>query len=362
MPWSWQLPEWPKFSYDPGAIAALEKQFLVNLGSSAAFIKTLDAQEHHQFIVEMMSIEGEESAKIEGEILDRSSLQSSIKKQFGLNTPLKRETRKEADMAKLLYDVYNTFDKPLDHATLWSWHSILFDHSSKVEERGGYRTHPEPMQIVSGRYDDQTVFFEAPPSSRIFKEMEKFVAWFNSSTEAHSILARAAVVHLYFETIHPFEDGNGRIGRALVEKVLSQGAGKPILIALSNILEKRRKEYYQALEKCNCSLQIDEWLKFFGNAIVEAQQEAMKLLHFLIGKAKLLTRLAGQLNSRQEKTLLRIFAEGPSGFKGGLSAENYIAITKTTRSTATRDLADLVEKGALFKTGELRHTRYWPNL
>jgi Fic family protein len=128
------------------------------------------------------------------------------------------------------------------------------------------------------------------------------------------------------------------------------------------MLEKRKKEYYAALEKCNRSLEVEQWVEFFGSIIIEAHKESMSLLTFLIEKSKTLNALSGQINPRQAKVLLRMFAEGPSGFKGGLSAENYIAMTKTTRSTATRDLTDLIKKGALVKTGKLRHTRYQLNL
>lgn len=178
----------------------------------------------------------------------------------------------------------------------------------------------------------------------------------------NSFLERAAIAHVYFESIHPFEDGNGRIGRVLVEKVLSQGVGRPVLIAVSKMLEKRKKEYYAELEQCNRTLDVQHWLEFFSSVILQAHEESMGLLRFLIQKSKLLNALSNQINPRQMKVLLRMFAEGPGGFQGGLSAEKYITITKTTRATATRDLTDLVAKGALIKTGELRHTRYWLNI
>lgn len=140
---------------------------------------------------------------------------------------------------------------------------------------------------------------------------------------------------------------------------MSQESGQPILIAVSKILEKRKKEYYSALERCNKTLKVDHFVEFFADVVLQAQKESIRLLYFLIEKSKIMSALSGQLNPRQEKVMLRLFAEGLSGFKGGLSAENYIAITKTSRATATRDLSDLVEKEALKKTGELRHTRYW---
>lgn len=203
------------------------------------------------------------------------------------------------------------------------------------------------------------VFYEAPPSKAILREMNRYIDWFNSTNSPLNILGRAAIAHLYFESIHPFEDGNGRIGRVLVEKILSQGFEKPILIAVSKILEKRKKEYYSTLESCNRTLDVQPWVEFFANALLEGQNESMQLLLFVIQKSKIMTRLSGRLNERQEKVLLRMFSEGINGFKGGLSAENYIAITKASGATATRDLLDLVQKEALSKTGELRHTRYW---
>lgn len=361
MLWNWQLPDWPHFKFDTQGIAPQERQFLLQIGSGSAFLTQVQREDYNQFLVEILTSEGIESSKIEGEILDRQSLQSSIKRHFGLYTHTHQASDKEAHMAALLCHVYDTFQQPLSHAMLWEWHASLFDKFTSIEV-GHYRTHQEPMQIVSHRYDDPKIFFEAPPSAQIYAEMDQFIIWFNSSKPFECILARAAVTHVYFESIHPFEDGNGRIGRALVEKFLSQALGRPILIAISKVFERRKKEYYAALERCNRSLEIDAWLIFFADVVLEAQNDSMILLKFLIEKSKMITRLTGQLNPRQEKVLLRMFAEGPSGFKGGLSADNYIAITKTSRATATRDLSDLVQKEALTKTGELRHTRYWLHL
>jgi Fic family protein len=362
MSWNWELPNWPKFNYDPSRISQLERQFLLGIGSASAYLKTIGEQEYHYFIVEILSLEGLESSKIEGEILDRESLQSSIKQHFGLQTPEKQGTNPESGMAELLCDVYETYNQPLTHEMLWRWHAMLFKNSSNITDCGKYRTHLEPMQIVSNRYDNPKIFFEAPPTTKVLNEMSMFIDWFNSTNTSGSILGRAAIAHIYFESIHPFQDGNGRIGRVIIEKILSQGVGRPILIAVSKMLEKRKKEYYAALETCNRSLEAHHWVEFFSHVILQAYEESMGLLYFLIEKSKILNTFSEKINPRQMKALLRMFEEGPNGFKGGLSAENYIAITKTTRATATRDLTDLVEKGVLIKTGELRHTRYHLNL
>lgn len=362
MRWNWELPNWPHFTYDPKTIAQKERQFLLNMGKSFGFLKNIGEQEYKQFAVETLSTEGLESSRIEGEYLDRESLQSSIKKHFGLNPGHKKEHHKESQMATLLFDVYGSYNQQLTHEMLYYWHSKLFNEHSPIDDRGIYRTHSEPMQIISHRYDTPKIFFEAPPSAKVPHEMAAFVDWFNSSRSSESILARAAIAHVYFESIHPFEDGNGRIGRLLVEKILSQGVERPVLIAVSKVLEKRKKEYYAALERCNKTLEVQHWVEFFADVVLQAQEESMNLLYFLIEKAKMLTKLSGQLNERQEKVLLRMFAEGLNGFKGGLSAENYLAITKTSRATATRDLNDLIQKEALVKAGELRHTRYSLNI
>lgn len=354
MPWNWQLPKWPHFQYDPKRIAEKEKQFLLKAGSSSAFLKKIEQLDEQQFVIEILSSEGQESSKIEGEILDRESLQSSIKRHFGLNTSIKPKHKKEEGVADLLYMVYQTYDKPLTHSMLWEWHKKLFPDSTK------YRDHEEAMQVVSGRLDKHHVFFEAPPSKQMHSEMQRYIDWFNAPTQG--VLGKTAIAHLYFENIHPFEDGNGRIGRALVEKSLSQAVGRPILIAVSKVLEKRKKEYYKELGACNRSLDANAWVEFFADCILQAQEESLHLLNFIIEKSRLLTKLGSKLNERQEKALLRMFREGPQGFQGGLSADKYIAITGASRATATRDLTDLVELGALTKTGALRHTRYWLNI
>jgi len=362
MPWNWQLPQWPQFHYDANTLAETERQFLMGTGNAFAYLKSLGNKECNRFIVEILCVEGLESARIEGETLDRESLQSSIKQHFGLAKKEHLRADKESGMAELLLSVYETFQKPLTREMLFAWHAMLFNDSSHIFGVGKYRVHTEPMQIVSNRYGSPVVFFEAPPSDKVVAEMEAFIDWFNKPCPASSILERAAIAHLYFESIHPFEDGNGRIGRILVEKVLSQGVGRPVLIAISKVLEDKKKAYYSELEKCNRTLHAQDWVDYFAQAILQAQKESVNLLYFLIKKSKMLIALSGQINPRQEKALLRMFAEGPAGFRGGLSAENYISITGASRATATRDLIDLVHKKALLKTGELRHTRYWLNL
>jgi Fic family protein len=192
--------------------------------------------------------------------------------------------------------------------------------------------------------------------------MQRFIAWFNSTRPGNAeplpALTRAGIAHLYFECIHPFEDGNGRIGRALAEKSLAQSLGQPTLTALAATILARRRSYYEALEAANKQNEITAWLAWFAGVAMEGQRRTTALVEFLIDKTKLLDRLRGQLNQRQEKALLRMLREGPDGFVGGLSAGKYTTITGASPATATRDLVELVAMRALIRTGERKHTRY----
>ena len=262
----------------------------------------------------------------------------------------------------MMADVYLHFADALSHRTLFSWHRMVMSGERRVETIGAYRKHADAMQIVSNRADRPKVHFEAPPSAQVKAEMDGFTAWFNATSPKGKTplpaLARAGIAHLYFESIHPFEDGNGRIGRALCEKAMAQNLGQPSLIALAYTIERRRKDYYDSLEAGNKSNDVTGWLLYFATSILEAQRVTLARVEFSVAKAKFYDRFRGQFNERQEKAVARMFREGIDGFKGGLSAENYISISKASRATASRDLADLVAKGALTRTGELRHARY----
>lgn len=172
------------------------------------------------------------------------------------------------------------------------------------------------------------------------------------------MLTRAGVCHLYFVSIHPLEDGNGHMGWALSKKSLAEGLGCAILISLSTAIHRNRKAYYDMLERSNRRNEITDWLVHFAETILDAQAETQRWVEFLIKKTRMLDRLRGRLNERQEKAVLRMTREGPNGFRGGLSTENYLAITGTSRATATRDLMDLVEKGVLACSRRLKGTRY----
>lgn len=366
MKWNWQHENWPEFTFDSAALAALEAKFLTASGVLLGTCKHLDGGELKALTVELMSEEALKTSEIEGEFLNRDSLQSSIRRQFGLQTDDRKVPLAEQGIAEMMMQVYQTWAELLTDETLFRWHAMLTQGRRDLTDIGCYRTSFEQMQVVSGSVDRRKVHFEAPPSKVVPQEMKAFDSWFNRTAPGGKqplpALTRAGIAHLYFVSVHPFEDGNGRIGRAIAEKSLAQNLQRPTLIALAHTIEAKRKAYYAALERINQHLEITDWLVYFAQTVLDAQEYTIRCVEFLIQKARLYDRLAGALNERQQKVLARMFKEGLSGFKGGLSAENYIRITKTSASTATRDLQDLVAKGALRRTGELKQTRYHLNL
>jgi Fic family protein len=362
MQWNWQQPDWPDFSWEQARLLRAEALFLVEAGEYAGTAKHLGDEDREQLTVEAMSTEALTTSEIEGEILDRSSVQSSIRRQLGLATDHRKVGAAEQGVSEMMVDLHHTCAEPLSHDMLFRWHRMLTTGRRDLKEVGSYRTHIEPMQVVSGAIYNPKVHFEAPPSASVPAEMSRFIDWFNRSAPGNAeplpALTRAGIAHLYFICIHAFEDGNGRICRALAEKVLAQNLGHPTLTALAATILAKRNTYYGVLEANNKHQEITSWLRWFAATAIEAQRRSIALVDFLIDKTRLLDRLRDQLNERQKKALLRMLREGPKGFEGGLSAGKYASITGASPATATRDLADLVAKHALVRSGEQRHTRY----
>jgi len=365
MPWNWTQPDWPNFRYDGSALQSLEQQFLLSSGEVIGAVRHINPQQRDLLRIELLSDEAIKTSAIEGETLDRLSVQSSLRRQLGLDTNRRSVQPREHGIAEMMIDVYGTYASSLDDATLFRWHQMLMQGNRHLETIGAYRTHTDAMQIVSGQLERPTIHFEAPPSEQVPGETGRFIAWFNETAPNGSsplpALTRAGLSHVWFESIHPFEDGNGRLGRALAEKAFAQSLGQPSLILLSFTVEQSRKAYYEQLEKHQRTLDVTGWLVWFAETVLAAQQLTLQRVRFYIAKAHFYDRFRGALSPRQEKVVARLFEAGPDGFVAGLSADNYLAITKTSRATATRDLHDMVDKGALTRSGQLRFTRYGLN-
>jgi Fic family protein len=236
MTWNWQQPDWPNFTWDKARLALAEQQFLVGGGVLLGTAKHLGEEERTQFTVEAMSTEALTTSEIEGEILDRASVQSSIQRQLGLAADNRRVAPREQGIAEMMVDLYRTFSAPLSEEMIFGWHRMLMSGRRDITDIGRYRTTDEPMQVVSGAISAPKIHFRAPPSERVLCEMTRFLDWFKRSapggTEPLPALTRAGTTHLYFESIHPFEDGNGRIGRAVAQKVpvIEQGIETAVLM------------------------------------------------------------------------------------------------------------------------------------
>lgn len=363
MAYNWQLPDWPRFTYDTSSADDLLFDYARRMGRISGILESLPTDLRTETLLEIIVSEALKTSEIEGEYLSRKDVMSSVKRNLGISVDSTHVADKRAEgVAELMVTVRRHFSAPLSEEMLFEWHSMLLRGSAGINV-GLWRTHKEPMQVISGAMGKEKVHFEAPPSERIPGEMERFIAWFNetapgASREIRNPPVRSAIAHVYFESIHPFEDGNGRIGRALSEKALSQGAGVPVLLSLSRVIEEKKNTYYTALQEAQRSNDLTRWIAYFVKVIVEAQSYAEMLINFTLDKTRFFDRFHTQLNARQMKVVRRMMEEVPGGFEGGMTAKKYMAIAKTSKATATRDLQELLEKKALVVTGGGRSTRY----
>ena len=254
MIYNWQKPEWTNFTYSLENVEDLLFDYMSRVGQLEGYLEGLDRDEQLETVIQTMVAEAIKSSEIEGEYLEREDVKSSVRNNLGLNVPKEVVSDQRATgMAALLTDVRETFLEPLTQEKLFAWHSSLMMGANDVLV-GAWRTHEEPMQVISGALGKQKVHFEAPPSSIVPNEMEQFLQWFNDTGPSGKApikkpIVRSAIAHLYFESIHPFEDGNGRLGRCISEKALSQYVNRPILMSLSRGIEVDKRAYYPILLK-----------------------------------------------------------------------------------------------------------------
>lgn len=363
--YNWQQSDWPNFRYDISLIqdklfAIAEKTGLLN-----GMVSHLTADLKTEAMINLMVEEAVKTSEIEGEYISRPDIRSSIKNKLGLHSDrIQVHDKRATGLAGLMLDVRNTFQQPLTEEKLFDWHLMLLSASPNPNLRVGcWRIHEEPMQEVSGRHGKWKVHYEAPPSATVAKEMEKFIQWFNNTAPGakqaiNFFPIRSAIAHLYFESIHPFEDGNGRIGRAIAEKALSQGMGYPAILSLSQAIEANKNAYYAALNHASESNEITAWLDYFVNTLWAAQTNVEQQINFILKKSTFFDTFEAKLNTRQLKVMQRMYQAGLKGFEGGMSAKKYMAITGISKATATRDLQELQSLGVLRKIGEGSAVRY----
>ncbi|SDE91077.1 Fic family protein [Mucilaginibacter pineti] len=365
--YNWQLPEWPNFVYEVQEIQPLILAFAQETGEVSGVIQGLSDDLKQETLLQLMLSEAVKTSEIEGEYISREDVMSSIRNNLGLNeTLINVKDQRAGGVAQLMLEVRKSFDQPLSLDMLKAWHDMLMTGARNVNP-GEWRIGAEPMQIISGAYGREVVHYEAPPSSDVPKEMERFVQWYNKATfplkgEVAEAVLKSAVSHLYFESIHPFEDGNGRVGRAIAEKALSQSIGRPVMLSLSKIIEHDKAAYYAALKEAQRSLDITAWINYFASVILEAQRDTKAMVQFTLRKAQFFDRYKHQLNERQLKAVNKMLEKGADGFEGGMTAKKYIGITKTSKATATRDLQEIQVIGIFVQEGAGRSIRYQLNL
>lgn len=374
--WIWQHPEWPNVSWRAEALAPLLRQVTLAQGALLGRARGSDSAVQAEFSLDALLRNVVDSSAIEGESLNVESVRSSLANRFGLPAlaTAARDARGDG-LARIMWDATGNLDAPLDEGRLLQWHGWLFAGDDGFLGRkiriGAWRG-PEPMLVVSGRLDRPKVHFEAPPREGLEDRIAEFLAWFNASRTEVALdpVLRAAIAHFWFVTLHPFDDGNGRIARALTDLALAQGERQSIrFYAMSVAILADRKGYYRQLEGAQKiasvkePLELTPWLHWFITTLQQAIADALARIDRVLGKSRFWLRHRQQSLSREQiKVLNRLLdgdADGRGGFAQGISAAQYQAVTRVSKATATRHLADLLAKGCLIRLpGGGRNTRY----
>ena len=362
--WIWKDKNWPSFTWDSELIDPLLRGVQLNQGVLIGKMDSV-ASDPNQIDLDTLLANIINSSAIENEKLNAFSVRSSLANKLGVSEKEQYPTSDKSDgIAKMMIDAVHNLDSSLTVERIFQWHKWLFTENELRSDQIGTLRGNDPMQVVSGRLDKPTVHFEAPPREILVDELYKFVSWFNESRNDPLIdpLIRAAICHLWFVTLHPLEDGNGRITRALTDLALAQGEGRSIrLFAMSVSILKQRKAYYAILEHTQKStMDITDWIIWFLNTLNQAITDVLKDANQTIMKTKFWhAHQEDLLNSEHRKVINRLL---DGDFELGINASQYQKVAKVSRATATRHLSFLVEKSCLVKTAAGgRSTRYLIN-
>ena len=368
--WIWQHPDWPCFTWEVAEVQPrLQKCWRglgILLGRSEALLPADDPEAEARAALDTLLENIVTSSAIEGERLNVASVRSSLARRLGVQEPGGSPSPRSEGLAELMLDATLKPDSPLDAERLFQWHRWLFPdaEASLTTLRPGQWRGVEPMQVVSGRIDRPRVHFEAPPRDRLEREVDRFLDWFECSRHDPELdpLVRAGLAHFWFVTLHPFEDGNGRIARAIADRALAQADQQGIrLYAMSAAILERRADYYRHLEESQRGTpDLTAWLIWFLDTLDATLLNVLDQAERTLAKARFWQRFgtAGLL-PEQAKVLNRLLDGGERGFEQGISASQYQKVAKVSKATATRHLAGLVEKGCLVRLpAGGRSTRY----
>lgn len=355
--WIWQRPQWPEFSWDGAAIGTPLARARLAQGRILGAVGILDPASTRDAVADVLVGEGLATSAIEGERLDVRAVRSSVARHLGLpSAGLPAPPRSVDGLVEVLLDATQGHASPLTLERLCRWQAALFPtgQSGLRRIRIGALRGDDPMQVVSRHAGRDRVHFVASPRDRLDRELQRFLDWFADPPSGLDGLLRAGLTHLWFVTLHPFEDGNGRIARALTDMALAQDERQPRrFFSLSARIEQEREAYYDILKRTQRGgLDVTPWLSWFLEQTAAACETSEATVSRALAKARFWLRCQGtNLNDRQRKVLNRLLDAGPGGFEGGITTRKYSNLARVSRATAYRELADLVAKGCLEPAG-----------
>ena len=344
---------WTDFTWQDKAINSVFGEARMIQGKIIGQMNALGFSTKAEATLTALTLDVVKSSEIEGEILNYEQVRSSIARRLGINTAgLVPSSRHIDGVVEMMLDATQRYSLPLTENRLFGWHAALFPtgYSGPYKiETGQYRS--REMQVVSGAMGKEKVHYEAPKPELVKAEMDKFLDWFNDDDNGVDLVLKAAIAHFWFIIIHPFDDGNGRIGRAITDLMLARagGSGERFYSMSSQILAER-KRYYEVLQKVqHSSGDITEWLDWFLNCLKNAMLATENTAQQILRKAEFwILHEHTPINERQRMMLNKLF----DGFDGKLQTSKWAKIAKTSADTALRDIKDLVEKGILQQTSE----------
>lgn len=357
MKYIWQTKSWPVLKWDSDKLLKPLGDTRFNQGSLITQIKKLGFEIQQTARADVLVEEALKTSAIEGEKLDPDAVRSSVGRKLGLSDAGLKEVRdpKAEGLVEILLDATINYSKKMTPERMWGWHAALFPtgYSGMLKiSVGRWRNDCKgPMQVVSGPIGKRKVHFEAPPAKNLDKEMQTFISWINETNQLDGII-RAGLAHIRFVTIHPFDDGNGRIARTLTDMCLAGDENNPKrFYSLSSQIMAERNDYYEILKATQAGTgDITDWLKWFLECMNRAILNSNTLLKKTMIKARFWQEFAQtRLHDRQVKVINRLLDAGTHGFEGGLKNKKYMGIAHTSRATAQRELSDLVNKGILIK-------------
>ena len=362
--WIWQHPSWPRLTFDASRLAGLLAIAREESGRLLGKAESIGMAERATIEREVWAREAVATAAIEGENLDLNTVRSSVARRLGLRHEGPATPRDAEGLLDVMENATQAWKKPLSAKQLCTWHAYLFPAGTMLRPMrvGAYRR--DVMQIVSGPIGRENVHYEAVPAAALKEEMRAFLDWFNASRgDATDGLVRAGLSHIWFESIHPFDDGNGRIGRAIVDLALAQDARRSTRMhGVAAAMREHQSDYYSALNHAQRGDgDVTDWLSWFLQIYTQSCRDSTVLIDEALARARFwFDRRDVQVNAEQRKALNRMLDAGPGRFEGGLTARKYQSITGTTKLTASRHLADLVAKGFIVRAEGAggRSTRY----